>query len=79
MSYKPFPVGTVRGPYKCGYGNAITGHNQGVQFLVKTFNGWKPFIDKFTEEGKLKRKAEKFGMRLKMFSLSKAFLNQRTA
>jgi len=68
MSYKPFPVGTIRGPYKCGMGNFIMGHNQGVQFLVKMPGRgyWKPFIAKFTEEGKLRREAEKYAKSLKM-------------
>jgi hypothetical protein len=56
--YKPFPLGTVRGPFRCGHGNFITGHNQGVQFCVNDeTNGWHYFIGKFTEEGKLRRAA----------------------
>jgi len=57
MSFKPFPVGTVRGPFTCGFNNQ---HNGGVQFAVKDSDGcWLYFIRKFNEEGECRRDAEK--------------------
>jgi hypothetical protein len=40
-TYKPFPVGTVRGPYSCG---------KSVQYLVNGKGGWVPFIDEDKHE-----------------------------
>lgn len=36
-SYKPFPIGTIRGPYKM---------ETGYQYMVNGFNGWLPFTDR---------------------------------
>lgn len=55
--FKPFPPGTVRGPYTCGIGNNDKG---GTQFMVQTKNGWVPFIGKRTEAGDVERKAREF-------------------
>lgn len=41
MAYKPFPVGTVRGPYSC---------SKSMQYLVQGPNGWVPFIDEDKHE-----------------------------
>lgn len=41
-AWKPFPVGTIRGPFTCGKGNDPTG---GVQFCVKNQSGsWEYVI-----------------------------------
>ena len=55
--FVPFPNGTVRGPYTCGWKNDYKG---GVQFLVQTKNGWVPFIDKFTNEAECEKRAKEF-------------------
>ncbi len=60
MAYVTFPVGTVRGPFTCGKGGFITGHNRGVQFCVQTPTGWVYFIENAWEEGKARERAEKF-------------------
>ncbi len=39
--YKPFPIGTIRGPYTCGLANDPRG---GIQYTVKGENGWVYFI-----------------------------------
>ena len=62
--FKPFPIATVRGPYTCGYGNIITGHDQGVQFCVQTKKGWVYFIQKFTNEAKAKKDAKDFAKKI---------------
>jgi len=56
-AFKPFTLGTVRGPYTCGKGTDPKG---GVQFLVQTSLGWVPFIEKFSEEAKCRKRAEDF-------------------
>ncbi len=57
--YAPATPGTVRGPYICGKGNDSTG---GVQFLVRTRNGWVPFIEARGQEGKARQEAEAFAV-----------------
>lgn len=59
--YKPFPVGTVRGPYTCGKGNDPAG---GVQFTVKGENGWFYFIESFKDEKKCREKAENYAQEI---------------
>ena len=40
--FVPSPVGTVRGPYTCGFAGR---HDGGEQYLVQGHNGWVPVID----------------------------------
>ncbi len=37
--YKPFPPGTIRGPYPIHWGNDPSG---GVQYMIQGHNGWIP-------------------------------------
>lgn len=60
-AYKPFPVGTVRGPYTCGKGTDPRG---GVQFLVQTMKGWAPFIENAKDVAKCEAKARAFAATL---------------
>lgn len=60
-TFKQFPIGTVRGPYTCGKGSDPQG---GVQFMVRTADGWAPFIEKRTEEAKCRLRAEQFAATL---------------
>ena len=53
--YAPFPVGTVRGPYVCGWGVRAAG---GVQFLVRGRGGWVPFVGQSSEEVETRKRAE---------------------
>lgn len=55
--FKPFPPGTVRGPYECGKGNDPKG---GVQFLVQGRNGWVPFIEARKDESACRQRAEQY-------------------
>ena len=56
-TFKPFPIGTLRGPYTCGKGNDPTG---GVQFCVNTPNGWVYFIEGKRDIVKCRKDAETF-------------------
>jgi|SRR6185295_8749517 len=57
--YKPFPPGTVRGPYVCGYDGEA---DAGCQFLVQTAGGWVPFIGARHEEVETRARADKFAL-----------------
>ncbi len=58
-TFKPFPPGTVRGPFTCGKGNDPTG---GVEFIVQTRRGWVPFVGARNEEAIARRAAEGFAV-----------------
>lgn len=50
--YKPFPPGTVRGPYRS---------NGWVQFMVQTRTGWVPFMGKAaTDEADTEKRARHY-------------------
>jgi hypothetical protein len=68
MSFKPFPPGTVRGPFICGKG---TKHDGGIQYAVKCLDGsWRYFIKANTYEGKQEAKQEANLYALDMFKNS---------
>ena len=61
ITFKPFPVGAIRGPFTCGKGTDPAG---GVQFAVNTANGWAYFIENKNNEAGARLKAEQFAARL---------------
>lgn len=55
-SFKPFSVGTIRGPYSCGKGNDPLG---GVQFAVRLKDGsWACAIEAANREKEARERAE---------------------
>lgn len=64
--YVPLPIGTLRGPFKCGighdrYGREAMLHDQGVQFCVRTASGsWAYFTTHFTKEAQIRKQAEEY-------------------
>lgn len=61
MSFKPFPPGTVRGPFTCGLG---TKHDGGVQFAVKCRGGcWAYSIGPKGTEAAVRAAAEERAQR----------------
>lgn len=56
-TFTPFPPGTVRGPYVCGWSNRAKG---GIQHLVQTTGGWVPFIREAGEQQACRLAAECF-------------------
>jgi hypothetical protein len=61
MSYVPFPLGTVRGPYSCGLGYNARG---GVQYMVNGRNGWITFIRPCSQEGEARKDANKMSKKI---------------
>jgi hypothetical protein len=61
MSFIPFPIGTVRGPYTCGWKDR---HDGGIQFLVQGRNGWVPFIRSRKDYLECKKEAEKYAAKV---------------
>jgi hypothetical protein len=58
--YKPFPVGTVRGPFLTG-----TRFQPTVQFMVQGPGGWVPFNGKWCiEEAKTEQRAKDYAKKL---------------
>lgn len=62
MSYKPFPIGTIRGPYTCGLANDPSG---GIQYTVKGENGWVYFIKHRRLERECLKEAREFAKKIK--------------
>ena len=60
-AFKPFPVGTVRGPYTCGKGNDPQG---GTQYLVQTPGGWVPFISSRWSPEKARAEAQEYAKKV---------------
>lgn len=60
--FKPFPPGTVRGPFTCGKGTDPRG---GVQFCVQTHNGWVYFIKAANERSTAESEARTFAANVK--------------
>jgi len=60
--FKPFPPGTIRGPFVCGKGTDPRG---GVQFAVHGLNGWLYYIAKITDEKSARDQAEESAAKIK--------------
>lgn len=64
--YVPPPIGTIRGPFRCGIGHDRHGReamlpDQGLQFCVRAPGGdWVYFIEHFTKEAEIRKQAEEY-------------------
>lgn len=70
MSFIPFPIGTIRGPWTCGQGNDPTG---GVQYAVRGHDeSWVYFIrtrrriyfPQYNGEAECRKAAEEYSKKL---------------
>jgi hypothetical protein len=57
--FKPFPPGTIRGPYFTSRRS-----EKHVQFMVQTKNGWVPFVRDARYEAECRQSAETFAAKL---------------